>query len=273
MLQLARGQFYGNTHFKRSVKLLTLTDTVYTHDFVDWHYHEMPYFTFLLQGGLTEGSKNGRKNLQAGNILFHHWNECHYNQKPAGISRGFHLEIDPEFLKTYDVSLHCLQGSHTLQNPLLKILFYRLLAATKMSGSFNEMVIESLVLEIISGSNNEFLTDERHIPKWVHQVKEILIENYNIPLSLNEIADILNIHPVHLSRSFSKYFHCTLGEYVRRLKIEKAMPDIVAGNTSFTDIAYECGFADQSHFIRVFKAYLKMNPSLYKKLQKKQMLI
>lgn len=70
MKQLSKGQFYGETNFRRSVDSLTLTDTVYTHDFVDWHYHETPYFTFLLQGGLTEGYKKERKNLRPGVFCF-----------------------------------------------------------------------------------------------------------------------------------------------------------------------------------------------------------
>ena len=124
MKQLSKGQFYGETNFRRSVDSLTLTDTVYTHDFVDWHYHETPYFTFLLQGGLTEGYKKERKNFTAGSILFHHWDECHYNHKPAGAARGFHLEIDHQFSKDYDLLLQSLQGNREIHDPSLKILFY-----------------------------------------------------------------------------------------------------------------------------------------------------
>lgn len=268
MIQLPKGQFYGETNFKRNVNSLTLTDTVYTHDFVDWHYHETPYFTFLLEGGLIEGYKKDRKNFTAGNILFHNWDECHYNHKPTETARGFHLEIEPEFLKNHEVSLLNRQGNYTLQNPLLTILFYRLLTESKSKDPLSEMVIESLVLEIISVLNNETVLDEKDLPRWVNQVKEILHENDSTALNLKEIANILTIHPVHLSRSFKKYFHCTLGEYIRRIKIEKAALGLLNSDQSLTAIAHECGFADQSHFIRIFKDYLRMNPSLFKKIQK-----
>jgi hypothetical protein len=46
--------FFGQTHKTLHFDGLTITDTEYTHPFVDWHYHENPYFTFLLQGNMTE---------------------------------------------------------------------------------------------------------------------------------------------------------------------------------------------------------------------------
>jgi AraC family transcriptional regulator len=272
MVQLERGRFYGETHFKREVRSLTLTDTVYTHDFVDWHYHETPYFTFLLQGGLTEGYKKGRKDFTAGAVLFHHWDERHYNEKPTETARGFHLETDPRFLEEYGLSLKNLRGNHDLEDPLMKILFYRLLAESKSKDPLSEMVIESSVLEIFSVLNKEAAVDEKKTPPWVSRARELLNDHDHTSLSLSETARLLNIHPVHLSRSFKKYFHCTLGEYVRRIRIERAVSEVLCGSRPFTAIAHDCGFADQSHFIRTFKDYLGMNPSSYKRMQR-QMLI
>lgn len=273
MIQLEKGQFYGDTHFKRSLPLLTFTDTIYTYDFVDWHYHENPYFTFLLQGGLTEGDKKGRETYGAGNILFHHWDESHYNRKPTDTARGFHLEIDPVFLNEYDLLLSGLQGRQSVNDPLLKILFCRLLTESKSGNPDSGMIIESLVLEILSLLSKTPLNIEKGTPRWVGKLQEILNDHDSINLSLDEISGLLNIHPVHLSRSFKKYFHCTLGEYVRRIKIEKAAVLILEGSRPLTSIAYDCGFADQSHLIKVFKAYMGINPSFFRSLQKKKMLI
>lgn len=133
---------------------------------------------------------------------------------------------------------------------------------------FSEIVIQSSVLEIFSVLNSQSTVEEKRTPPWVGRVREILNEHDHASLSLNEIATILNIHPVHLSRSFKKYFHCTMGEYVRKIRIEKAVLDLLNSNQSLTTIAHDRGFADQSHLIRIFKAYLGMNPSSYKKMHK-----
>lgn len=270
MVQLQTGQFYGDTGFIRSVGPLTLTDTVYTHDFVDWHYHENPYFTFLLEGGLTEGYREGKETFGAGHILFHHQDECHYNQKPADRARGFHLEIESVFLKDYDLSLSGVQGNRTIGDPLLKILFCRLLAESKSGNPDGGMIIESLVLEILSLLSNTPVTDERGSPRWVGRLREILADHDPgiTAFSLSEISAMLDIHPVHMSRSFSKYFRCTFGEYLRRLRTEKAALAILGSDRPLISIAYDCGFADQSHLIRTFRTYMGFNPLLFRKIQK-----
>jgi transcriptional regulator GlxA family with amidase domain len=73
-----------------------------------------------------------------------------------------------------------------------------------------------------------------------------------------------------LSREFSKYFEdLNFGDYVRKLRIEKAINLIENSPYSLTEIAYMTGFSDQSHFTRIFKLYTGKNPSSYRKKMKK----
>lgn len=51
------GEFYGQTNTTIKLEGLTLTHTVYTHDKVDWHYHENAYFTFIPREMLLRGIK------------------------------------------------------------------------------------------------------------------------------------------------------------------------------------------------------------------------
>ena len=57
MKLLQTGQFYGQTNNTFLLNGLALTDTEYTQEKVDWHYHENAYFTFILQGNIIEGNK------------------------------------------------------------------------------------------------------------------------------------------------------------------------------------------------------------------------
>ncbi|XHR92263.1 helix-turn-helix domain-containing protein [Mucilaginibacter sp. UC70_90] len=56
-----------------------------------------------------------------------------------------------------------------------------------------------------------------------------------------------------------------MGEYIRKLRVEKSFALLADGGLSLTDIAYACGFADQSHFLRCFKQFGGSNPSAYRK--------
>jgi YesN/AraC family two-component response regulator len=88
---------------------------------------------------------------------------------------------------------------------------------------------------------------------------------------LKQLSKDLDINPAYLSREFSKYFNdLSFGDYIRKLRIEKAIEYLNTSNFSLTKIAYLTGFSDQSHFTRIFKKHTGQNPSIYrKKLSKK----
>ena len=88
MINLTTGQFYGHTNELLQLEGLTLTDTEYTHDYVDWHYHENAYFTFILDGLVLEGNKKETYHCSTGSLLFHNWQESHYISKPPGFTRA-----------------------------------------------------------------------------------------------------------------------------------------------------------------------------------------
>ena len=85
---------------------------------------------------------------------------------------------------------------------------------------------------------------------------------------LYDSANEANIHPVHLSREFSRHFHTHLGDYLRLVKVQRAMTLLGEPERLLTEIAFECGFADQSHFIRSFRAYYGMTPLEYRRLMR-----
>src|SRR5205823_13962940 len=92
----------------------------------------------------------------------------------------------------------------------------------------------------------------------------------DLSLSLKEVSETLNVHPAYLSREFSKYFDdFSFGDYIRKLRIEKAIQLLSSSKYSLTEIAYLTGFSDQSHFTRIFKKFIGKNPSAYKKKLKK----
>jgi len=107
---------------------------------------------------------------------------------------------------------------------------------------------------------------QRKTPDWVQELKQIIQDQVDTNLSLTEISKSLDINPSYLSREFSKHFNnLSFGEYIRKLRIEKAIDLIGQNKFSLTEIAYLTGFSDQSHFTRIFKQHTGKGPSAYKK--------
>jgi hypothetical protein len=116
---------------------------------------------------------------------------------------------------------------------------------------------------------NQFLKQksaQKKTPAWVKELKEIIQDQIDTNLSLTNISKSLDLNPSYLSREFSKHFNnLSFGEYIRKLRIEKAMELINSNQYSLTEVAYLTGFSDQSHFTRIFKQHTGKSPSAYKK--------
>ncbi|MBS1730468.1 MAG: chromate resistance protein [Bacteroidetes bacterium] len=110
--------------------------------------------------------------------------------------------------------------------------------------------------------------DKKKIPNWVKELKEIIQDQIDTQFTfdLKNISTHLELNPSYLSREFSKYFEdLNFGEYVRKIRIEKAIALIQNSKYSLTEIAYLSGFSDQSHFTRIFKRHTGKNPSSFRK--------
>ncbi len=75
------------------------------------------------------------------------------------------------------------------------------------------------------------------------------------------LAAIAGVHRVHVARAFRDHLGCTVGDYVRRLRVRCACELLTATAVPLTDVAMRAGFFDQSHMTRVVKRFLGVTPA------------
>ncbi len=131
--------------------------------------------------------------------------------------------------------------------------------------------VEDMLLDVY----RKFLKQQKKgkVPAWALELKEIIQDQIdtNLALNLKQISENLHVHPAYLSREFSKYFNdLSFGDYIRKLRIEKAIEMLKSSKHSLSDIAYLTGFSDQSHFTRIFKKATGKSPLAYKKMLQKK---
>lgn len=223
MKYLQTGNFFGQTNKIINLDGVTLTDTEYTHPKVDWHYHENAYFTFILNGNVLEGNKKEIYNCSAGSLLFHNWHDPHYNVKPDGFTRGFHIEINNNWINTIMENFDCPAGSINIKEPQTKLIVYKIYKEMRLGDENLPLSVNQLLINLLRSIKGNNCGRETKIPVWVSKLKEILNDCSTEKHSLQNLSKLLGIHPVHLSRDFSKYFNCNLGEYIRKIKIEKSL--------------------------------------------------
>ncbi len=259
------GKYYGSKKLEYKSAGIVLSEYEYKEAFTPWHYHENPYFMYILKGNLLDFNKRGRVECPAGSLIFHNWQEAHYNSRQTENSRGFHVEMERSWILRYQPETTLWEGSQLVQNPRVHHLLAMIYLEFLCYDWYSELAIDLLLLQICDHLNNEQPLSCTHHPQWISRLKELVHQN-EIPLTLDSLSAVLGIHPVHLSRAVPKYLSTTLGEYIRQYKIKMALKDLMDPAFSLTEIAYRCGFADQSHFIRIFQRFFNLTPGAYRNL-------
>ena len=98
-------------------------------------------------------------------------------------------------------------------------------------------------------------------PKWMKLVLELLHEAPPGSLGLSALASTARVHPVHLARTFRRAQGCSIGEYARRLQMDRVMQMLTQTKVPLTDVALSAGFYDQSHMSRALKRETGMTAS------------
>lgn len=96
-------------------------------------------------------------------------------------------------------------------------------------------------------------------------LKQIMEKNYCFNLKLEDYAELSHRSLSTFKRDFQHHFNESPGKWITRRRVEHAANIIANTDQSISQAAFESGFEDLSHFSRVFKKIIGINPSEYKK--------
>jgi len=128
------------------------------------------------------------------------------------------------------------------------------------------LAMEGVLLEILVESARTIDDTAASAPGWLRKVREFLEARYLQATGLAELAAVAEVHPVHLSREFRRHYQMTIGEYIRKRRIEHASHLLSNSRLSLSEIAKTCGFSDQSHFCALFKKHTGLTPAKFRDL-------
>lgn len=231
------------------------------------HTHKYASFSFVLNGNYVESVNRRTHSRRASTVVFHPPEESHavvFENDVRILSVEFSFERLAK-IRQHSVIFDEAASCRSDQTNNLGMRIYR--EFCRMD-AFSTLALEGLILELLAEvSRCRIGAGEKNVPRWLEQTRDYLRENFTETVSLEEIAGNANVHPVHLSRVFREKFGCTVGEYVRRLRVEFASSQIVSTESSLCEIAHAAGFADQSHFNKTFKKAYGLTPAEYRKLK------
>ncbi len=103
-------------------------------------------------------------------------------------------------------------------------------------------------------------TDSRRVRK----IYEYINKNYSDQITLNELANMIGMTPVALSRFFKLRSGRTISDYIIDIRLGNATRLLVNTTNSISEICYECGFNNLSNFNRIFKRKKNCSPTEFR---------
>lgn len=257
----------GETLRQRTFGPFTLRENLYPSGMaLPKHSHPQAYITFVVEGAFRERYATRSILCRTGMVRYLPAGEVHENEIQAR-SRCLHISSD---LSSFD-RLRQLPAipmrPAELSGLSITWLANRLYAEFSRQDTASTMLIEGLVLEILAEiARSDAADSAREAPRWLKEATEIVEARFLERLTLSEIASQVGVHCVHLSRQFHKYNRCTVGELIRRRRVQYASHLLAHSRTPLAEIALLCGFSDQSHLSFLFKRYMGLTPSKFRGL-------
>jgi AraC family transcriptional regulator len=105
----------------------------------------------------------------------------------------------------------------------------------------------------------------RSDPRRLRAAADVLHDDPRGAWTLSGLARHVGLHPSHLARAFRARHGCTIGEYLRRLRLNEVARRLALGDEPISVLSAELGFADQSHCTRSFRLQFGTTPASYRR--------
>lgn len=268
--KLSSGRFYGKDLSFRDAGGLRLTEKIYSSKLsLPKHFHEHACFSVILRGGFTENYRSKTMEWRPLSVGFTPPGEVHSNSFYHGGTRVLNVQLDLHWLRLATENLAGANEPMVFNRGRLSWLGMRLYGEARRRDEASLLAIEGIGLEMLAElSRRSRRTPDGKIPDWLRQARELIHAHFTDSLSLSKLAGLVGVHPIHLATAFRRHCHCSVGEYVRKLRVEFACSQINAAHLPLAQIALAAGFSSQAHFCTAFKQLTGMTPSEYRKFRR-----
>jgi AraC family transcriptional regulator len=223
---------------------------------------ESPYLAVVLEGALVKSFSRRAIELEPACAL----------TMPVGATHGARfgargariLIVRPR--SAGDAAAGCFDRLVELRGRELTWLAWRLAGELRAADEAAPLAAEGFALELLAAATREVSVEPSpsRPPRWLRAAEELLRARLGDRIGLGELAETVGVHPTYLARAFRAHYGLSVGEYGRRLRLAWAASELSEGTMSVAEIATGAGFADQSHFTRIFKRHVGTTPARYR---------
>ena len=257
---LEAGQFYGRVASRRSTSGLVLSEVRHREGRRAFpsHDHQAPGFYLLVGGEYREWVGGRPLDYRPGSAAFHPADFRHRDAiGPAGC-HFFIVELSGALLARVEPLLPA--APRVDSGGLIAALAARLRGELASDDPAAELVREGIACELVGALSRCGRGDAA--PLWLERADEAMRAGLDHRWSLDELAAAAGVHPARLARGFRRIYGESVGERLRRLRLEAARAALVRPGSDLAEVAHACGFADQSHMTRAFRRAFGVTPGV-----------
>ncbi|MCX6326771.1 MAG: AraC family transcriptional regulator [Bacteroidia bacterium] len=254
-----------------------------------WHYHNNFEISFITEGSGKRIVGDSIEEFQPGDLAFigpnlpHVWIADKDTRTPS--KRTLEMVIlqftsnvlSPQLLTFPEFSN--IKRALALSEKGIQIIGHTLNEVSEIMlqlpylKSFERMLHFFMLMDIIGRSDtNKQLASREYLRgrfttgnKRMEAIHEYLMKNYREDVSLEKLAGMVNMAEGSLCRFFKMNMGITIFEYLNKIKIEFACKLLMDQNHSMTEVCFDSGFNNLSHFNKQFKKNTGVSPSEYRK--------
>lgn len=230
------------------------------------HTHDRPIFAVMLRGGFRTKMAHRELPCDAGSAWTEPLGEKHSNHVGAEGAHVVVVQPDPSKEALLGPVAGLMDGVHLLREDNVVTYALRMLAEIRSPDSVSTLALDGLATLLLADSARLRFRNAHspRTPRWLLQAREILHDEWRTGLAISAVAEAVGVNPIYLSRSFRRYFGCTIGSYVRTLRVEWAVGQLAFADEPISHIACAAGFSDQSHFTRECRKRFGLAPGEYR---------
>lgn len=254
----------GASLLSRSVEGFVVTEATYpanTH--VPVHTHETAGLAVVLTGGYHKYMANADHQCVRGMLTVEPPSVPHGEAYGQVGARAILFEIRPPFLARLTDTMSCLDQPLCVRDSAAVSIGQRATRELRIADTASSLGLEGLAFELLAIIERTTIRSGR-APTWLARVRERLHDDFLHSVALPDLARTASVHPTHLAHVFRAHEGCSVGEYVRRLRVAWAADKLTTTCLPLVSIAQMAGFADQSHFTRVFTHRMGVSPARYR---------
>ncbi len=248
------------------VRGIELREIIYGHRLIPRHAHTMAGFCLVLDGRYEERYSARTLACTARTVTFSPAGEEHSNVFAASRSHCLTVDVPESWLDRLEGNRTRLREPFETQGGTLAWLTERLLPEMHGDDDSARLIVEGIVLEMLGhAARNAAAPGEPHASPAIRRAYDLLRAHYAEPLSLADLAAATGRHPAYIATAFRQAYGETVGDCLRRLRVEHASRALAQSDMPLVEVAPSAGFGNQSHLTRVFKRATGLTPAAFRR--------